>query len=260
MDKVRVASGTNLLSDLSLELYSSALEFYGDKYKNIIDETLNRTYLYEWTNQSLLNIMCQITRSEIKPSQIKKQLEKENTTFGFHYLNKRFLVGMEHFVVVRNLSNKDEMRAILSHELYGHAVCSTYNNFVTNDYHMCSRNGICFERLQTDDIINEQANEGMIEYIALQIMHIHNSNYKRDNNKYTYNHAVEAARQLFKYIGKEKMLELLVCGKDNIENLFDNKNVYSWRSLASELEKKPTEIDIDDHLDGFVKRYKYENR
>lgn len=260
MDKIKVAHGTTLLSDLSLELYPSSLEFYGDEYKKIIDEALHRTYLYEWTNQSLLDIMRQITRRDVKPSEVQKQLEKEKSTFGFHYLAKRLFVGMEHFVVVRNLSNKDEMRAIIAHELYGHAVCATYNNFVTNDYHMCFRNGISFERLQTNEIINDQANEGMIEYIAGQIMHIYNPKFARAKNLYTYGHAVEVARQMFNYIGKEKMLRLLVLGDGAIEKLFNKDNVYSWRLLSTELEKKQNEIDIDDHLDGFVKRYKYENR
>ena len=65
---------------------------------------------------------------------------------------------------------------------------------------------------------------------------------------------------MFKYIGKEKMVELLVQGNAVIEKIFDKNNVYSWRSIASELEKNQKGIDIDDHLDGFVKRYKYENR
>lgn len=260
MDKIKVAHGTTLLSDLSLEMYSPAVKFYGDEYKNIIDETLQRTYLYEWTNQSTLDIMRQITRSDIKPSQIQKQIEKEKTTLGFHYLAKRLFVGMEHFVVVRNLSNRDEMRATIAHELYGHAVCATYNNFVTNDYYMCFRNGISFERVQTNELIYDQANEGMIEYIAAQIMQTYNPSYKRAKNLYAYNHAVEVASQMFKYIGKDKMLELLVLGNGTIEKLFDKDNVYSWRSLSSELEKKQSEIDIDDHLDGFIKRYKYENR
>ena len=260
VDKVKVAHGTTLLSDLSLELYPSALEFYGDEYKKIIDETLHRTYLYEWTNQSFLDIMCQITRRAIKPSEVQKQLDKEKTTFGFHYLAKRLFVGMEHFVVVRNLSNKDEMRAILAHELYGHAVCATQNSFVTNDYYKCFRNGISFERIKTNELINDQANEGMIEYIAGQIMHIYNPKYAREKNLYIYDHAVELAKLMFKYIGKEKMLELLVQGNAVIEKIFDKNNVYSWRSIASELEKNQKEIDIDDHLDGFVKRYKYENR
>jgi len=260
MDKLKVVNGTNLLRDLSLELYPSALEFYGDEYKTIIDETLNRTYLYEWTNQSFLDIMRQITRRDVKPSEVQKQIEKEKTTFGFHYLAKRLFVGMEHFVAVRNLSNKDEMRAIIAHELYGHAVCATYNNFVTNDYYMCSRNGISLERIKNNELIDEQANEGMIEYMASQIMHIYNPNFKRAKNLYTYGHAVEVARQMFNYIGKDEMLKLLVLGNGTIEKLFDKDNVFSWRSLSSELEKNQSEIDIDDHLDGFVKRYKYENR
>lgn len=167
---------------------------------------------------------------------------------------------MEHFVVVRNLSNKDEMRAILAHELYGHVVCATQNSFVTNDYYKCFRNGISFERIKTNELINDQANEGMIEYIVGQIMHIYNPKYARGKNLYIYYHAVELAKLMFKYIGKEKMLELLVQGNAVIEKIFDKNNVYSWRSIASELEKNQKEIDIDDHLDGFVKRYKYENR
>lgn len=260
MNKIKVAHGTTLLSDLSLELYPTALEYYGDEYKKVIDETLQRTYLYEWTNQSFLDIMRQITRSDVKPSEVQKQIEKEKITFGFHYLAKRLFVGMEHFVVVRNLSNKDEIRAIIAHELYGHAVCATHNNLVTNDYYTCFRNGINFQRIKTNELINDQANEGMIEYIASQIMHIHNPNFKREKNLYTYGHAVEVARQMFKYVGKDKMLELLVLGNGTIEKLFDENNVYSWRSLSLELEKKQNEIDIDDHLDGFVKRYKCENR
>lgn|GEM_PF-3521767 len=257
MDKLKVAHGTTLLSDMSLELYPSALDYYDDKYKKIIDETLQRTYLFEWTNQSFLDIMRQIVGPNLKASQVQKQIEKEKTTLGFHYFAKRLFVGIEHYVVVRNLSNKDEMRATIAHELYGHAVCATYNSVVTNDYHPCFRNGISFERKRTNELINDQANEGMIEYIAGQIMHIYNPDFKRSKDLYVYNHAVEVARQMFKYIGKEKMLELLVLGNGTVEKLFDKNNIFSWRSLSSELEKDKNEIDIDEHLDGFVKRYKY---
>jgi hypothetical protein len=83
VDKVKVAHGTTLLSDLSLELYPCALEFYGDEYKKIIDETLHRTYLYEWTNESFLDIMCQITRREIKPTEVQKQIDKEKKLLDF---------------------------------------------------------------------------------------------------------------------------------------------------------------------------------
>ncbi len=258
MNKIKTLKGTSLLSDIAIELYPSALKFYGDKYKFIIDDTLNRTVLYEWTKESPIEIIRDITKENVKPNQIKSLIEKEQTTFGFHYLGQRLFTGIEHFVVAKPVPNKDELRAILAHELYGHAVCSDYNTYVRNEGHLCLRNGIILANLKSDDLINNQAGEGMTEYIAMQIMQIYKPSFKRPKNQYSYNDGVEVASQLFKYVGKEKMLELLALGKGSIENLFDKENVYSWRGLASELESK--EPDVDEYLDKFVKRYKYKNR
>ncbi len=258
MKSISTLKGTNLLSDLAIDLYPSSLKFYGNKYKTIIDSTLSRTILYEWNNESPYEVISDITKGKVNSSEAEILAEKHKDSYGLHYISRSLFTGIKHFVVVKNVSNKDELAALLAHELYGHAVCSDYNTYMVKDGYYSSRNGIDFLNLKNGVLINQQANEGMIEYIALQIMHIYSPNFKRPKNNYVYNDAVEVARQIFKYIDKETMLELLVKGKGSIEKLFDKENVYSWRALSQELEnKKP---DIDEYLDGFVKRYKYGNR
>ncbi len=258
MEKISTLKGTNLLSDIAIDLYPSSLKFYGDKYKAIIDTTLNRTVLYEWNDESAYEVIRDITNGKVDCNEAEELAEKHKNSYGLHYISKKFFTGLKHFVVIKNVDDKDELASLLAHELYGHAVCSDYNTYMVNDGYLCSRNGIDFLNIKNGVLLNQQANEGMIEYIASQIMHIYSPNFKRPKNNYVYNDAVEVARLIFKYIDKETMLKLLVEGKGSIEKIFDKDNVYSWRGLSQELEnKKP---DIDEYLDGFVKRYKYRNR
>lgn len=257
MRKIRVVNGSTILSDKAMELYPYAIQYYGDKYKSIVDSALDKTIIFEWHNEPKEEVFRQTTGIKVSAGNFNNTQIKEGSVNGFHISNIIPNFGIQHVVAVKLIGNTDDVSAVLAHELYGHAVCSEKNPVVPKNGMLFNRDGINISGLMTKKVYNEQANEGMIEYIAKNIMSLYKKGYSRPGNAWVYNEAVIVASIMFKYIGKEKMLDLLTLNQGAIEDLFDSSNPESWANLALELEKKHNKIDIDDHIDEFVKRYKY---
>ena len=138
----------------ALRIMPYAIEFYGSKYKHIIEEVLDHT--------------------EFK---ILDDDANKHRQGGYFYK----IIGMDftHEIAMRNIEDPLYRQAILTHELFGHAVLSHEQPFTKIDGTLYIRNGICLRKCFGDEkSINLMANEGMVEYIASHIMKLYEPSYK----------------------------------------------------------------------------------
>lgn len=238
--------GNKDLNDMALELYPSALKFYGTKYKETIDLAIKNTILYKSNNADIIGFLTY----ELKQENIRNIPDLKNSNFPGFY-SKSNNLNEPAYIIIKDDSPKI-MKHILAHELYGHAVCSEHKPIILHNGLPHIRNGIQFCNTINSMFINNNSNEGLIEYIALNIMKCYNQS---NESMSDYKDSLIVATQLFKYIGKDKMLDLLVLNNGNIELLFDEENPNSWKNLSKKLENNNS--DFDDDLDSFIKRYKY---
>ena len=238
-------SGNQKLIDISLELYPYALKFYGEKYKEIIESTLANTELYQWNGIDFKNFLKEelnLSATNVSNDQTK------NNLYGVHIQN--FNRPKKNSIIIRE-SSYMTTKHLLAHELYGHAVCSEYSPIVLHNDFPHERNGIHLTNFINKEQLNIFSNEGIIEFIALNIMNLVDKYYI--GKKY-YINEVDVASVLFSCIGKDKLLDLLVKNNGNIETLFDDKNSDSWQIFSRKLDT--INYNIDKELTLFKNRYR----
>lgn len=248
MKKSKMVSEKDSLTQNALDILPYALKFYGDRYKSIIMNTLAHTKIYELDSEN---------KEEIVESLIEKNVtinEKDENIEGFYFHNDDLEYGYDHIVVVRKNKDRLKQKLSLTHELYGHAVLSNIKPYIEENGHIFKRNGLAKMEQLKDNEFNIMINEGIVEYITEEIIKLYNPKYKGVKSSRFYNKSMNIAKILFEFIGKDKMLELLLLNKGNINDMFNPNDLKEWDMLASELEKD--DIFVDDYVSDFIGRNK----
>lgn len=246
MEKFKISEGNVVLTNIAKELLPYAMKFYGNKYKSVVDSTLKHACIYE-LDENVYNHFIG------KNNACSKEKSDKNSE-GFYQLNDKLMEGYNHIIAVRKKRNIEKMIPVLVHELFGHAVLSEMKPFVMENGNLYIRNGIA-RILYSDKRVkyNIMAQEGMVEYITKEIMKLYNFKYDVDRhyNGY-YGNSTIFCQTLFEIFGKEKMLELLVLNKGNINNLINPNNLSEWNEISNELEKVEPSLSI--HVMNLIRR------
>ena len=252
---MRLVNDAKILEGLANELYPYAQQYYGHEYESVIDCTLQNSVLCNWHDEPLDEIIDMVVGKK-RGNEAFKILYDSIDRKGLYLYNPKPFQS-EHIIIVKTGKNENINKNVLTHELYGHAVCSTINPFVNSidGLGLCQRNGINIFNCKNGNDINLSANEGLIQFMAECILKLQNPNYKVPAGLNVYYHPTIVAEQLFKYIGADKMKRLLVKYEGNINYLFDHDDRTKWDLLEKELEKPNP--NIDEYIDQFIKRYKY---
>lgn len=252
MNNIRVFNGSNILADYATKLYPCALEYYGRKYRSVVDKTIEKSVLYGWTNETANEIVCNILNIECADK--NEKICSENVD-GFYFLNLKSRNNLERVSVVKIYDDFIFTTMLLCHELYGHGVISMVKPFKCFGNYLYIRNGISIEQRINGErkLINNMLNEGITQYITEEIMKIYGYNC----SNLIYRKEVQIAKILFDTIGKEKMLKILVESKGCISSLFNTDDRDDFYEFSNKIDHK---LDVSSDIEAFVKRYgeKYE--
>lgn len=242
MKREKVVTRNLSLTQNASDILPYALEFYGDKYKSIIMNTLAHTKIYELNSENKEEIIEKLIEKNIKINKDDKNIE------GFYFYNDDLEYGYDHIVVVRKNKDKQSQDLALTHELYGHAVLSNIKPYIQKEGIIYKRNGVAKIENESNNQLNIMINEGIVEYITEEIIKLYNPKFKRIGTPKMYNRSKDIAKLLFEFIGKDKMLELLLLNKGDINSMFNPNDLKEWDMLAEELEKSDpfiTEYELD---------------
>lgn len=179
-------------------LLEAAVKFYGQKYENIILDVVRNTLFYEMDpNEKIHKAIENVTGVKQKA---KGQMPKACQ------LSLGSIDGSSLDVVIWKPQNQDEDFSILSHELYGHTVCSKKSSIVQSKY---KRNGLCLYDIQTEKVKLELINEGFMECIGQTIVRSTKKGIENVPSK-RYSLARKSANYILKTLGKDEVLEDLV--------------------------------------------------
>lgn len=248
MRRIQVVSRNFPLTQSASDILPYALEFYGDKYKSIIINTLMHTKIYELDSENREEIIEKLIEKNVRIDKNNKNIE------GFYFHNDDLEYGYDHIVVVRRNKDIRSQELALTHELYGHAVLSNIKPYIEENGIIYKRNGLAKIEDSDNKQFNIMINEGIVEYIAEEIIKLYNPKYKCIRTSKMQNDAINIASLLFKYIGKDKMLELLLLNKGDINNMFNSSDLKEWNMLAKELEKD--DPYIVEYASDFIRRNK----
>lgn len=239
--KRKIISNSVFLYESVLEIMPYALDFYGDKYKRIVDSAIKHSKILEWDSKTKKELINEATGKNII-----NDIKGGN---GFYFYNEKMEEGYEHIIAVKKTQDFQEQKLVLAHELFGHAVLSERKTYVKENNNIYQRNGIAkVNYFNKNDVSNIMINEGLVEYIAEEIIKMYNPDYRYKIFSTKYCQLISIARILFDVIGKDKMLELLVLNKGNINELFNPDDLDEWNSLSKEIAKD------DSHIEDYILR------
>lgn len=221
------------LYESALEILPYAIKFYGDKYKNVVEDTLNNAKLYEWHDETKSEMIKKILGIDCEVD------EKKAYTLGFYYYDKEARNGCNHIIAVRKVYELDKIKEVLAHELFGHAVLSEKCPYLkTESGIIYKRNGLALMSNSKNDSHNIVINEGFAEYISASIMKLYNGDTKLPLLPYNILLSFALANAMFDCCDKEKLLDFLIYNKGNISEIYDSTNLAEWQTICEELTKE----------------------
>ncbi len=235
--------------DVSLE---SAIEFYKPVFK-------------ENSEKILLDIINKTDFCELNSKYITKE-------FMYNFIDRlgyfpSYMRGCclriknKNIVITTNKGGNEDYH-IFAHELFGHRVCQEFERYVEIGDKVYNRDGVNLSS-EDEDKYN-LINEGFMELIASDIIR-NSKNNIIDKKSLEYLKAHYCSRVITKYLGYEKILQMLVYNKYNLEDEYNsiNKNELNKLEKLLNLEfvkrnnktiNKYVNKKISKNLEGFQKR------
>ncbi|MBQ8431035.1 MAG: hypothetical protein IJX26_03750 [Clostridia bacterium] len=200
-------------SDISIskrisKLFPAALDFYGEKYKEILLQAINDNIFYELsTNENVIEVIEKLSGKKFSD-------EEKSSNIGGATINLTISGKKRTVIIVKDLPYYD-LDNTLAHELFGHAVCRIQNPIVQIDGKDYKRDGVSLIPTTNEGKNRgEGINEGCMDFIAEQILKRATKNPLYClNSQRLYKTSTDFAEYLFSCLGKELMLEILVENK-----------------------------------------------
>ena len=205
----------------------AAIKYYGEKYKDIIINTVTETLYYEWQdNQTESDVIFDITDGKADTSDIDDPYYE---TKAFYFVNTSNN-NNDKIVVIRNKYIKENYHTLV-HELFGHGVFGYIDPIIQEDGEVFERNGIAFIDCKNSFIYNETLNEGFVEDATINIMQLANLKPEWFD---TYFYAKQAASIIRRNLGHEVTYDYLIENKGKIYDLY-NRNTLKNKDEFYEL-------------------------
>ena len=241
----------------------AAINYYGEKYKDIIINTVTETLYYEWQdNQTESDVIYDITNGKVDASGIDDPYYE---TKAFYFLDT-YNNNNDKIVVTRNKYLKESYHTLV-HELFGHGVFGYIDPIIQEDGEVFERNGIAFIDCKDKCVYNETLNEGFVEDATTNIMQLANLKPERLD---TYFYAKQAASIIRRNLGHYITYDYLIENKGTIYDLYnkdtikDKDEFYELAMLLDNLfiyKTTPKENKLlNSNLKRFIKRNKKNKR
>lgn len=230
------------------DVVEDAVKYYGEEYREHIIKTIEDTYIYEWTDENLGDLLGSFI-SKYKKPQIDFYNEIQDEVDGLYIKSDKGPLA-----IVK--AQKDELlfKANLIHEVFGHGVCRRKNSRIKIYDNSFLRDGISYANLRTKKFINRELNEGFVEGIAMDIMNESHKGYEKKDKFYQIGQKVF---RLMKEKGfKKQIINIMIDGETNIKDLYNqNTPIDEWSILSSAADELNDEV-VDQCLDSFSSRMK----
>ncbi len=217
-------------------LLESAIEFYKPVFK-------------ENSEKILLDIISKTDFCELNNEYITKEFMNnfvDNICYFSPYMKGCcFRIGDKNILITTNEENNDYH--IFAHELFGHRVCREFERYVEIGNKVYSRDGV--NLFNKDEDKYNLINEGFMELIASNIIK-HSKNNIIDNKSLIYLKANYCSRLITYYLGYEKILEILVYNKYNLEDEYNSTH----RNELNKLEKL-LNLDLETRTNKTINEY-----
>lgn len=192
----------------------AAISYYGDKYRDIIINTIKETKFYEWEdNQTESDVMFDLHDGEID------FYEDNNCELGaFYYLKIDNKKMYDKIVVFRNKYLKNNYHYLV-HELFGHGVFGYIKPVLMDeDGYIWQRNGIAFIDYENSNIYNLGLNEGFVEDATVNIMNTAGLHPRWFDHYYE---SKKAASVIRNQLGHEVLYDSLILFDGDIALMYD---------------------------------------
>ena len=245
------------VSDAINKTLNSAIKYYGEKYSDIILNTVNETLFYEWEdNQTEADVMFDINDGYVDYN------EEDGCELGaFYYLKIKSSDEYDKIVVFRNKYMKDNYHYLV-HELFGHGVFGYVDPILLDDCdNIWQRNGVALVDYENANIYNMNLNEGFVEDATFNIMNLAGLRPRWFNY---YFETKTAANVIKRYLGCEKLYDSLILNDGDIACMYDEgTNVEEFFQLSMIIDnymnigRNPKQNKLfNNNLKRFIKRRK----
>ena len=196
-------------------LLDSALEFFGEKYEDIIIQAIREVDFYELSRKENMDRAI----STITGHLVKDGTYKYNSGCFIYPINPYSTgsCGYNDTIVYRSYMGVQSYQT-LAHELFGHTVCSRENRIIKKNNKLYNRNGIALQGIDNQECLNRYLNEGAMDFISESILR--NCGIKARTSTY-YEVAKMSCERISDYIGKDKFIETLVDYNNDIKEEID---------------------------------------
>ena len=229
MNNLNVINGSGkYINDCVDRCLEAAIKWYGDKYEDIIVDTIHRVNFYNWQdNQSFSDVKREILGSSyIEGSSIKDGMN-EQMNKGFYFVNTTN--GKYDKIVVCQEEKLRHDYNVLVHELYGHAVMGNVDEVIYLNNEEVIRNGIRLFSSKSKHILNNWANEGFVEYSAENISRMAGVSIDK-KTMYNYVLTMRLAALAIDIIGREKVFDSLILNEGIFKDEYNKGLEYDeWK-------------------------------
>ncbi|MBR3161518.1 MAG: hypothetical protein IKF19_02150 [Bacilli bacterium] len=197
----------------------AAVNYYGEKYRNIIEKTVMETLYYEWEDrQTESDVIFDISNGTVD---IQVEEDDGYESCAFYYLNLKENNEFDRVVVFRNEYLKDSYHSLV-HELFGHGVFGYVDPIFSDEDQLFERNGIAYIDCKNNYVYNEVLNEGFVEDATLNIMQLADL---KPLWLEPYFKTKQAASVIRRNIGHEKLYDFLIEDKGIIYDLYNLNSI-----------------------------------
>ncbi len=244
MEKLQIIKGkVSYLTENVQVLLDGAMKYFGDKYQDVLLETIQNVYFYEQDeNETKQEVLEELTGNILLPEQCEF-LWAHNDHVSFYFLNPISNKRTDQIIIYRKVPNL-KLQKSLSRELFGHAVCGHLERYVNKNGKQYQRNGIALSCGNAQH--HMIASEGFMEFISSRVLeysHILMPNLMISSS---YRIAYMNAEFICDNVGKEKVLDHLVLNKGNIIAEFNKPVDQDYFGKLEEMSEK-----------GYLKYQKY---
>lgn len=242
MNNLNVINGSGkYINDCVDRCLEAAIKWYGDKYEDIIVDTIHRVNFYNWQdNQSFSDVKRDILGSSYTEGSSIKDGMNEQMNKGFYFVNTTN--GKYDKIVVCQEEKLRHDYNVLVHELYGHAVMGSVDEVIYLNNEEVIRNGIRLFSSKSKHILNNWANEGFVEYSAENISRMAGVSIDK-KTMYNYVLTMRLAALAIDIIGREKVFDSLILNEGIFKDEYNKGLEYDEWKIISKL------------VDGFYDKY-----